>query len=179
MQVEATPAPARPILFDDALDIEMGERLVKGLADAAQRGDSEVTILINSPGGRGDVMLEVYDALRLADHAGLRSRCVVLSDGMAASAAAVILQGCSERVMHSSASLLFHEGSGVVRGKSHDQRRAAGVMEDLDARIAALIAHRMHMTAKEYLAWVADHDRWLDAAGALEIHAADTVIQDP
>lgn len=164
------------IEFNDELDSVMGQRILDGIHDAVEHGDRELTIRIDSPGGRVDYMLQIFDALRKAEHSGTKSRCEVVPDGMAASAAAMILEACTTRVMAPSARLLFHEAAvGGADGKKGDLRRTADHLEDTDTRIATMLAWRLKMTAEQYLAWVTGHDRWLDAPGALQLHAIDVI----
>ena len=165
-----------PIEFTDVLDDEMGAKLLTGIQAAADAKVPEFTILIDSPGGSVAEELLVFAALRDADHKGVKSRYIVLPDGMAASAAAVIFEGCSLRIMAPSSRLLFHEVRvGGVQGTKGDMARLAERMEDLDKEVATMFAWRLGMSANSYLAWISGRDQWLDGTGALERQAADVV----
>jgi ATP-dependent protease ClpP protease subunit len=164
-----------PLKFDGELDAAMGDRLYSGIQAARKAKVHEFTILIDSPGGRVDWMFYIYDALRAAEHEGVKSRCVVLPDGYAASAAAFILEGCTTRVMAPSSRLLFHEVASGANGKKGDLRRTTHQLEDADMHVAVILAPRLHMTAAAFYAWVNGRDRWLDASAALEHFAVDSV----
>lgn len=154
----------------------MGRKLLSGVQDAVDSQASDLEIRINSPGGRVDYMIAIFMAIRSAEHRGVKTRCVVEPDGMAASAAAVILQACTTRVMSKNSIILFHSGStGGVEGKRGDLHRAADNLEDNDTWVASLVAWRLNMTASEYMTWTDGRDRWLDWDAAKKRHAVDVV----
>lgn len=132
-----------------------------------------VIVDIDSPGGSVNVMLSIMRQMDQARKQGMTIRCRV--DGMAASAAAVIFEtSCDIREMDSGASLLFHEPSlSDMGGKEGDLRRAADALADMNKRMAILVAPHLRMTAAQYIAWVADRDRWLSADEAKAMGAAD------
>lgn len=146
------------------------------LVEATERGGGTVHLVIDSPGGRVDFMFAMIDLARDAQKAGVKVECTV--DGMAASAAVIFLEaGCSTRSMTRGSQLMYHQAArGGGGGKSGDFRRAAEELEDLDQRVATLIAWRMGMTAKQYIAWISDRNRWVDAAEALERGFVDSVV---
>lgn len=147
--------------------------MAEGLQDAMDAHESEVIIDIDSPGGRVDVGLALLGVMDAARKQGIILTCRV--DGMAASMAAIIFEaGCTTRTMTPTSSLLFHEPA--VReagGKEGDFRRLADTLADTNKRMAILVAPHLHMTARQYAAWIADRDRWVSADEAKEMGAVD------
>ncbi len=150
----------------------------EALALATEHGEGTVHLRIDSPGGSVDLMFAMIGLARAAQGAGVTVECTV--DGMAASAAFVFLEaGCSTRAMTPGSQLMAHEAAGSFGadwGKSGDYQRRADELDDLDQRVATLIAHRIGMTAKQYRDWVRGRNRWLDAAEALERGFVDIVV---
>ena len=147
------------------------------LVQAVAKQPKSLTVIIDSPGGSVDEMLTIIELLNItrSEPDPIPVRCEVR--GLAASAAAIILEaGCTTRAMTRSSQLMFHEPATIARGKEGDFRRTADDLADTNQRIATLIAWRMGMTAEGYSAWIRDRDRWLDAPGALKLGAIDEII---
>lgn len=165
--------------------------------DAARSANSDLAIIIDSPGGDADAGLDMYNALRKS---GLRSKCVV--PRFAASAAFLILQGCDVRLAVAGAQLVTHRAKQVtvMRGelKETDGQLAAIQVEltpeelqELTAKIMqanahliklalefdSIIAARMGLSLGEYLKKVSDGKAWeMTAAEAAAAHAVDGVL---
>ena len=143
------------------------------LEAAAEAKEPSIVVDIDSPGGSVGTMLRIMGQMKAARAGGMKIHCRV--DGMAASAAAVIFEtSCDVREMTSDSALLFHEPSiSEAGGKEGDLRRTADSLADTNKRMAILVAPRLHMTAAQYMAWIADRDRWLSADEALAMGASD------
>ena len=71
-----------------------------------KRGYSEIFIKINSPGGGLKTTERMMQAINVAQYHGVEFTCVV--DGMAASAATVILSQCDNRYAIFGSGILWH-----------------------------------------------------------------------
>lgn len=169
------PVSLPVVEFKHELDTETGDLVLAGIKGVVDSGAPEFELDIDSPGGRTDYMLMIYFALRDAEHRGTKSRCVVAKDGFAASAAAVILQGCTTRIAHKSSVILFHEPAQPGEGKAGYHRRIADDLDDLNMLEGALFGWRLHMSAEQYANWTRDRDRWLGAKDALKLGAIDAI----
>ena len=135
-----------------------------------------VTMYINSPGGEvysGLAFLEVMQATKAR---GVPVTCIV--KGMAASMAAVILEGCSLRLMTKQSSILFHTVSisGGSGGNAWELARLVQAMQELNKRLAIFVSGALKISLKCYEAHVADKDWWLGYEEALEVGAVDGVL---
>lgn len=145
------------------------------LQKAVEAKESLIIVDIDSPGGSVTVMLGLMKSMADARKDGMTIKCHV--DGMAASAAAVIFEtSCDIREMAPTATLLFHEPAlGDIGGKEGDLRRAADSLADTNKRMAILVAPHLNMTPAQYMAWIADRDRWIGADEAKAMGAVDVL----
>ncbi len=153
------------------------------LREAINANEEEIIVDIDSPGGSVSVGLAIIALLNEAQAQGTSITCRV--DGMAASMAAIVLAaGCDKRTMTVKSSIMYHEPSiSDIDGKEWELRRWADRLADTNKRMAILVApHLKHLdgtrwTASEYMAWVADRDRWVSCDEALEMGAVDGCVQ--
>ena len=151
----------------------------------AERGEKEITLRINSPGG------SIFAGHRwgrnmedLKKRHGLKVTCVV--DGMAASMAAVILESplCDTRLATTRSIILFHNGSSGTRGTAEDLKQAAIFLEALNQAMAHAVSNRLGLTLEDYRAKIAGVD-WVMAAvvakydGVIDGFADPTEIAPP
>lgn len=181
--VRASTDNVRQLELKDEVSALSVMPLMFGLQAAIENHEKLVHIDIDSPGGYVSAGMRVLYAMRLAKEAGITIECRIVDDGMAASMAAIIFEvGCNSRQMAPSASLMFHEPAmGFEGGKEGDFQRAANDLADLNKRMAIQIAARLRhedgtrWTAAEYVAWIKDRNRWVDATEAVAMGAADSV----
>lgn len=100
-------------LFDE-MDINEADRLIEALTYLDQLDHKPITILINSGGGRTEVLRKIYDVICY-----IKSPVDGLAMGGALSAAFRVLQFCRKRLAWANATLLFHPATiNVYSGKS-------------------------------------------------------------
>lgn len=96
-----------------------------------------IDVRINSPGGDVWDGLAIYNSLR--DHPATVTTYV---DGLAASAASIIVQAGDRRVAAKASELMIHEAWGLVVGNAADMRDAADRLDQASGVIAGVYADR-------------------------------------
>jgi len=157
---------------------EIDDGAAEMVADHVQRAEQEnvdaLLVVIDSPGGDVFAGLRIVRSLR-----GTSLPVVCVVDGMAASMAAVVLEGgCSVRAMTRQSLILFHGVAGSARGKIKDIKSALSIMQAIEESISNLVASRLHMSVKEYMSRIDGLDWWLGSLSAPEVHAVDGVVDD-
>jgi ATP-dependent protease ClpP protease subunit len=124
----------------------------------------DVDVHINSGGGEIFEGAAIYAALD--NYAGGTVRSYV--DGVAASAASVIMLAGEEIVMEPAATVMVHAGSGGVYGTAKDMRAQADVLDMLTETMAGIYAARVGGDTAEWLALLNSGDTWYTAQTALD-----------
>lgn len=157
--------------FDGEIDELSTSRLGEFLASQKQNGLKAVTIYINSPGGQ---VFAGMDMVRRMEDSGLQTRCVV--DGLAASMAFYMLQGCDKREMTKRSILMAHEPSGTVGGPGWEHENAARFLRALAHAMAEHCAARMKVSVDEYEQRISGGREWyFSIKDALGFGAIDAV----
>ncbi|MGO3208762.1 ClpP family protease [Brachybacterium sp. AOP24-D1-21] len=165
----------RVLLLDRELDQDNGAQLSAGLLLlAAEDPDSDITLLINSPGGLVPAMLAIGD---LMDLVPCDVRTVAL--GMAYSAGQYLLTHgtTGKRSILPHGRVLMHQGSAGFGGSAADIEIQA---EDLRANRDLLIDITAERTGqpRETIARDSERDRFWSAADAVAYGFCDQVVAD-
>ncbi|NHI16857.1 head maturation protease, ClpP-related [Microbacterium excoecariae] len=152
-------------------DDEVGaNELVKALD---QLDAERIHLRINSPGG------SVYGGTAIMNALARNSARVVASiDGIAASAATIIMLAADEIEMGAGAELMIHDASAIVYGQAKDLRKEADSLDRLSQTIAELYAKRAGGTAEQWRAAMLD-ETWYTAKEALAAGLVDRVLELP
>lgn len=134
---------------------------------------SKIRVEISSPGGDVFDAVAIYNALRLHS-----AHVTTRVDGIAASAASLIVQAGDHRVMVSSAQMMVHNAWGFAIGNASEMREMADLLEQQDEVIAGIYASRAGGDRAEFRALM-DAETWLTDEGAVEKGLADEVIDPP
>lgn len=129
-----------------------------------------IEVQINSPGGDVWDGIAIFNALR-SHPAHVTTRV----DGMAASAASVIVQAGDNRVMLHAGQMMIHEAWGVCAGPADDMRAFAEVLDQQSAVIADIYATRADGDADEFRELMRA-ETWLTDQAAVDAGLADEVI---
>ena len=97
----------------------------------------EIEVQINSPGGDVFDGLAIYNALRMH-----KAKVTTRVDGLAASAASVIVQAGDRRVMVKSAQMMIHEAWGLAIGPAAELREFADLLDMQNDVLAGIYADR-------------------------------------
>ncbi|WP_058234472.1 ClpP family protease [Devriesea agamarum] len=163
----------RILLLDRELDESNGAQLSTSLILlAADDPRTEITLLINSPGGQVPAMLGIGDLMSLIP---CDVRTVAL--GMAASAGQYLLsagtKGKRYALPHSR--ILMHQGSAGFGGTAVDiEIQAEDLRQGRDTMIALTAAATGQPIAK--IAHDSERDRWWDAEAARDYGFIDHVV---
>lgn len=183
----ALPARAaetcQPMVYTYAVagDItEESAHLFVGWLNRAKRdGATSVRVDISSPGGDATAALDMTRALRAS---GMTSVCTVR--GMAASGAALLLQGCGTRLAVSGSKLIFHRPYGRIwapmpmKLTPEMARKQADELDRIANETDGQIAQRMGMSMPAYRQKVANGADWeMTASEAMAHNAIDRVVE--
>ncbi len=135
--------------------------------------EGDVLVRIDSPGGDVWSASGIMTAITERRNAG--DNVDVVIDGLAASAASlVMLAGGTVRVAPM-ASIMIHQASGLMSGTAEEFREMADFLGRIDAQAAELYAQRMDKSEAEVMADL-QNVTWFTGPEAVEAGLADEVI---
>ncbi|VWB35091.1 peptidase S14 [Burkholderia arboris] len=140
--------------------------------DEVASNATSIVVAINSMGGDVFDAFAIYNAVRR--HAGKVTGRV---DGIAASAASLILMACDTIEMPSNARLMIHNPHTVAAGESGDLRKLADLLDSTSDSMLAAYVERSGRTEEE-VRTIMDAETWLTAAEAKEQGFCDAIV-DP
>lgn len=140
--------------------------------DEVSGAASRILVSINSPGGDVFDAFAIYNALRRHD-----LPVTARVDGVAASAASLILMAGDEIVMPENAMIMIHNPWTIAGGESKDLRKAADMMDRARDGIVAAYVGKSGKQTEEVVAMM-DATTWLTALEAQALGFCD-VIEEP
>ncbi len=140
--------------------------------DQVTDGATSLLVSINSPGGDLFDAFAIYNALRRHP-----LKVTARVDGVAASAASLILMAGDEVVMPENAMVMIHNPWTIAGGESKDLRKAADMMDSARDGIVAAYATKTGK-GKEEIIQMMDETTWLTALDAQAMGFCD-VIEEP
>jgi ATP-dependent protease ClpP protease subunit len=132
------------------------------LAEVKALDVSRIDVRINSPGGDLFDGVAIFNGLR--DHP---AEVTTYVDGLAASAASVIMQAGDRRVVAKASQVMIHDGHGLVVGNAADMREMADLLDKTSDMLAGVYADRAGGNA----------DGWRDAMRAETWYDADEAVE--
>jgi ATP-dependent Clp protease protease subunit len=164
------------ILFGEIMegtlyDITSRIRGIINMRDDQHKNDA-INLLINSDGG------SVYEALGIIDFMqSLDVKVNTIVRGRAMSAAALILcAGTGTRAASKNSTIMFHEISSDIYGKSSDMKANVQHMEKLEEILLDIIETNSNKS-KDYWKGVTIKDYYITPSEALSLGVIDTIIQ--
>lgn len=142
----------------------------------ALAGAGDVTVRIHSPGGDLFEAVAIATALRQHRAAGHAVEAVV--DGLAASAATIVMVACASVAAAPLANLMLHQPRGCMCGTAADHAEMAAWLDTQTTQVAAAYAARMGRPAAEIAADLAAGDQWFTAAEAVAAGLVDRLLDD-
>lgn len=131
-------------------------------------GDAtDFDLRINSPGGVCDQAAAIYNLLR--EHSG---KVTVKVDGIAASAASIVMMAGDEIEIAENARVMIHEAWCFMAGNKRDMRKEAEVLQGYDTAAIETYAARTGGDAKQITEWI-EAETWFTADEAVEHGFAD------
>lgn len=142
---------------------------VAAALDALGDDIAEVRVRVNSPGGEAWEGMAILNLLRAH-----RAKVVAVVDGIAASAASVIVTGCDETVMSPGTQLMVHDASAFAWGPAETMRKAARFLDSVSDSIASIYAETAGGTVAAWRAVMVE-ETWYTAQEAVAAGLADQV----
>ena len=105
------------VFFEQMIDVNSMRALRRQLAALVEAGVTQITLVLNSPGGQIDPMLVTYSFIR-----ALPATINTHAQGFVASAATVLFLAGQERSADRTARFLFHPSSAAVLGTFTEQQ---------------------------------------------------------
>lgn len=136
------------------------------------KGNEDIEVEINSPGGQMFAGSEIYSALM--EYLG---NVVVKITGLAASAASVIAMAGSRIMMSPTAQLMIHNVQSYGSGDYRDMAHMADVLENTNISIANAYRLKTGLSEQELLALM-DKESWFNAQKAKELKFIDEIMFD-
>ncbi|APU15788.1 MULTISPECIES: ClpP family protease [Actinoalloteichus] len=142
---------------------------------AAEDGEKDITLYINSPGGSVSAGMAIYDTMQL-----IEPDVATFAMGFAASMGQFLLSSGTPGKRHvlAHARVLMHQPSAGLGGSASDVAIRAEVYSKMKRRMAELIAEQTGQTV-ERITKDSDRDRWFTAQEALEYGFVDHVVSRP
>lgn len=132
---------------------------------------TQIILRVNSPGGEVFEGISILNLLRAH-----KASITAVVDGLAASAASVIVAGFEDVVMSPGTQMMIHSPSSIVWGPASEMRKSADVLDGVEASLIEIYTAKAG--EKDWATLLAE-ETWLTAAGAVEIGLADRVAVIP
>lgn len=170
-RVRAEAAATRIDVYDEIGDDSgvVGGCSAKDFAAQLAGVTGPLDVHINSYGGSVKDGIAITSAIR-AHKAPKRT----IVDGMACSAASVIMQAGDERIVQPGAMVMIHDASAGVMGNAAEMAKAAAELEKFSDNIAQVYAGRAGGTAEQWRAAMRE-ETWYTADEAVDAGLADTI----
>ena len=146
--VDLVGAPV--VILAGPIDYEMTALVLDSMMFHLTNGETEITILIDSPGGVVRYGLTVIELMETAQANGVRFRCLATR---AYSMAAIISAYCDAFYIHKRGSLMHHEISFAVQGTLSEVKRIVEFIEKNFRDISGDMALNYGMTFDEFWAF--------------------------
>lgn len=138
--------------------------------DLALLGDvSNITVRINSPGGDLFAANAIYNILK--NH---KARVTTYVDGLAASAASIVLMAGDEIVMPRNGMIMIHNPATGVWGDAREMRKMADALDTARETMLATYEAKTGQT-RDKLIGLLNSETWLTAKDAVDLGFADRV----
>ena len=154
-----------------AEDSWFGDEVTPGIfRDELMKGEGNITVWINSPGGDVFAAAQIYNMLM--DYKG---NVTVRIDGLAASAASVIAMAGTTVEMSPVGMLMIHNPSTAVIGNIKEMQAAIQMLDEVKESI--LNAYELKTgQPRQSLSDLMDAESWMNAKKAVELGFADKIL---
>lgn len=150
------------------LDEDGGGFTSKDVRDAlTDHGPGDLAVNLNSAGGHAIEGLAIFNALKSHD-----GRVTINVDGIAASAASLILMAADEIVVRAGALIMIHDPAANAFGTADDHRKLASSLDMLSEQFRRIYAARTGRSEKK-IAEMMSVETWMDADDAIKNGFAD------
>lgn len=151
------------------------KQVVKQLGSIAEGDDKDISLHINSGGGYVDDAVAIFNRLRAfaKEHDATITAHI---DGLAASAATLVMLAAENIVMPANASMMVHQPWGMAIGSSEDMRKSADLLDMTEDSMVAMYAERTGLDSAEIRDLLAA-ETWMQAGDAKAFGFVDEVAE--
>lgn len=150
--------------FDDDVTPEI-------FKDELNKGNGNITVWINSPGGDCVAAAQIYNML--IDYKG---DVTVKIDGIAASAASVIAMAGTKVLMSPVSMLMIHNPMTIAFGNKGEMEKAIDMLDEVKESIINAYEIKTRLSRAK-LSHLMDSETWMDANKAVELGFADDILK--
>lgn len=163
----------RQIFLGTEINSDVANIVTAQLLWLEQQGNSDVQLLINSPGGSVSDGLQIIDCMNL-----IKPDVSTTVVGTSASMAAVISSSGTKgkRYILPHAKFMIHQVLGNASGQCADIQIQAEHMKSLQKELYAILSDNSGISYDE-IEKLADRDRWFTSQETVEYHFADEIIK--
>ena len=139
--------------------------------DELNSGEGDITVWINSPGGDCIAAAQIYNMLQ-----SYKGKVKVCVDGIAASAASVVMCAGDEVLMSPVSMVMIHNPSTIAFGDHTEMQKAIDMLGEVkESIINAYVLKTGQSRAK--LSHLMESETWMDARKAVELGFADGILK--
>lgn len=135
-----------------------------------ESGSGDVTVWINSPGGDCVAAAQIYNMLM--DYKG---NITVKIDGIAASAASVIVMAGTKVLVSPVSMMMIHNPATIAFGDTGDMQKAIDMLSEVKESIINAYEIKTGMSRAK-LSHLMDAESWMNANKAVELGFADEIM---
>ena len=139
--------------------------------DELNKGNGNITVWINSPGGDCVAAAQIYNML--IDYKG---DVTVKIDGIAASAASVIAMAGTKVLMSPVSMLMIHNPMTCASGNKGEMEKAIAMLDEVKESIINAYEIKTGLSRAK-LSHLMDSETWMDANKAVELGFADDILK--
>ena len=139
--------------------------------DELNKGNGNITVWINSPGGDCVAAAQIYNML--IDYKG---DVTVKIDGIAASAASVIAMAGTKILMSPVSMLMIHNPMTIAFGNKGEMEKANSMLDEVKESIINAYEIKTGLSRAK-LSHLMDSETWMDANKAVELGFADDILK--
>lgn len=123
--------------------------------------NAQITLSVHSPGGEVFDALAIYNVLKAASH-----RITARIEGLAASAASLIVMAAGKIVMPQNSYMMIHNPVTIAWGEVSDLREAADLLERFENTLVNIYVQRTGVDESEVRSMLAE-ETWMDGSEAV------------
>ena len=154
-----------------AEDSWFGDEVTPGIfRDELMKGDGNITVWINSPGGDVFAAAQIYNMLM-----DYRGNVTVRIDGIAASAATMIAMAGTTVEMSPVGMMMVHNPSTAVIGNTKEMQAAIQMLDEVKENIINAYELKTNLP-RQQLSDLMDAESWMNAKKAVELGFADKIL---
>ena len=152
---------------------EMAASITAQLLHLASRGEEDIQMYINSPGGSVSAGLAIYDTMQY-----IRSDVCTICIGLAASMGAFLLAGGTKgkRFALPNSEIMIHQPLGGTEGQATDIQIAARHIQKTKDKLNTILSENSGQPY-EQVCLDTDRDNWMSAAEAKDYGLIDAVLE--